>query len=224
MDDILRQQLAYYRARAHEYDESVQQTGRAAGPNIPGLDQEWAYLIQALHSLSPCEQILELACGTGIWTQELLRVGSSITALDAAPEMLDINRAKLANPCVQYQQADLFDWAPDRTYDLVFFAFWLSHVPPALLNDFLSKVAAAVQPGGRLFIVDEPAGGRHLSGPAEAGNYQTRKLQNGNVFRIVKAYYDPTALTAQLRQLGFSRLEPWTGDYFFYLTGIKTSI
>jgi len=221
-NDILREQLAYYRARAQEYDESVQQTGRFVGHDIPGLDQEWDRLTQAVRSLSPCEQVLELACGTGIWTQELLQVGTRITALDGAPEMLGINRKKLANSRVRYQQKDLFEWTPHRAYDLVFFAFWLSHVPPALLDEFLSKVARAVRPGGRVFMLDEPSGGSQLSGPVEEGIYQTRAVYSGGTFRVVKAYYDSTLLEEKLRHYGFAQIESWKGMNFFYLTGTQT--
>ncbi len=221
MNDILHEQLAYYRARAQEYDESIQQTGCFAAPRIPGMDKEWDQLVQAVHSLPPCDQILELACGTGIWTQELVQVGSQITALDGAPEMLEINREKLANPRVRYQQTDLFDWTPDRAYDLVFFAFWLSHVPPALLDEFLIKVARAVRPGGRVFMLDEPSGGSQLSGPLEEGTYQTRAI-GGRMFKVIKVYCDPALLEEKLRHYGFAPIESWKGMNFFYLTGSQT--
>jgi demethylmenaquinone methyltransferase/2-methoxy-6-polyprenyl-1,4-benzoquinol methylase len=87
--------------------------------------------------MGPFEQVLELACGTGIWTQALLSIGREITAVDAAPEMLEINAWKVANTRVRYQCADLVTWEPDRQYDLVFCAFWLPHVPPNALDAFL---------------------------------------------------------------------------------------
>jgi 2-polyprenyl-3-methyl-5-hydroxy-6-metoxy-1,4-benzoquinol methylase len=40
-------------------------------------------------------------------------------------------------------------------YDLVFFANWLSHIPPQQLDAFLGIVARAVRPGGSLVIVDQ---------------------------------------------------------------------
>jgi ubiquinone/menaquinone biosynthesis C-methylase UbiE len=223
-DDILREQLAYYRARAQEYDESVQQTGRFATPEPQDqqIDAEWAQIVRALHALPPCDDVLELACGTGIWTQELLQVGKTITALDGAPEMLELNRAKIASPRVQYETADLFAWQPVREYDLVFFAFWLSHVPPEQLGSFLDKVAHATRPGGRVLIVDEPAGGNQLSGTAEADN-QTRTLHDGRSFQIVKVYYDPAEIQEQLHQRGFGNFEAIVGEYFFYLSGIRNS-
>jgi hypothetical protein len=95
-------------------------------------------------------------------------------------------------------------------------------VPPEQLSDFFEKVAHATRPGGRVFIVDEPASGSHLSGAAEADN-QTRTLDDGRSFQIVKVYYDPAAIQELLRQRGFTSFEMVVGEYFFYLSGIRNS-
>src|SRR5574341_2140180 len=146
MDDkTLQEQLEYYRARAQEFDESIQGTGRFASdaPLDPAVGQEYEQIQRAIRALPRAERALELACGTGIWTGDLLAVSESITALDGAPEMLDAHHAKYGDARIVYQQADLFEWEPDASYDLVFFAFWLSHVPPDELEGFLDKVAVA---------------------------------------------------------------------------------
>ena len=63
-----------------------------------------------------------------------------MTAVDASPEVLGINRARLREArreiSVRYVEADLFDWRPDAAYDAVFFEFWLSHVPPERFERF----------------------------------------------------------------------------------------
>ncbi|MCW5873310.1 MAG: class I SAM-dependent methyltransferase [Anaerolineales bacterium] len=220
-DDLFAQQLAYYNARAREYDESVNQTGRFAGPSDPAVAAEWAQIQQRIAQLPQVDRTLELACGTGMWTQELLAVSKHITALDGAPEMLATNQAKLNSPLVRYQQADLFAWQPESQYDLVFFAFWISHVPAERMPAFLQQAAAAVKPAGRIFIADEPAGGKQLSGPVENGEEQTRTLHSGESYRIVKVYHPPSEIQQQLAALGFGDFELWTGDYFFYLSATK---
>src|SRR5260370_37942501 len=114
---IFHEQLAYYRARAQEYDESTRETAELQGV--------FAHARELLQRRDPCEQVLELACGTGTWTQGLIDIGQEITAIDAAPEMLAIAQQKLRNTRVHYRQADLFEWEPEREYQLVFCANWL---------------------------------------------------------------------------------------------------
>src|SRR5262249_2075531 len=108
---ILHDQIAYYRKRAQEYDETTGQT--------EDLQQAFARARALLQQHAPFEQMLELACGTGTWTRALLPLGRELTAIDASPEMLALARQKVANAFVQFQQADLFQWQPTQQYDLV---------------------------------------------------------------------------------------------------------
>ncbi|HEV8635322.1 MAG TPA: class I SAM-dependent methyltransferase [Chloroflexota bacterium] len=184
----------------------------------PGRATPNGSALAALRALGPLEHVLELACGTGAWTRELLALAGRVTALDGAPEMLAIARANVPDRRVAFAQVDLFAWEPAERYDLVFFSFWLSHVPPEALPAFLDRVGWAVRPGGRVFVFDEPAGGRLLSGPTEDGLHQTRALADGRRFRIVKAYYEPRALRRELERRGFEAVEAVVGEAFFHLT------
>jgi len=223
VDEVIEDQLAYYRARAREYDQSLQgiSPAGAAAPGYEEANQEWLQIIHALRSLPPMNDVLELACGTGIWTQELLLLSCSITAIDGSPEMIEINRAKHRSARVEYQCMDLFAWEPERQYDLVFFAFWLSHVPPSHLHRFLDKVAQATNPGGKVFLIDEPKSGNNVSGPNTKGLYQQRTLRDGRSFRIVKVYYDPLKLEQELFKRGFQRESSMAGKSFFSLCATR---
>ena len=226
-EDILQQQIAYYRARAGEYDEWFYRLNRYdRGAEInQGWFDEAAVVMQALESLGPVEDALELACGTGIWTQELLKIAKRVTALDVAQEVLTINREKLKSPNVTYQQADLFTWQPDRQYDLVFFSFWLSHVPPDRLDSFLAMVSHALKPGGKLFLVDSTPdlGSSAKDSPRsdDQGIFQARKLNDGSRYTIIKVYYEPNDLQAKLVAAGFAVEVNKTDHYFIYASGVK---
>jgi len=52
-------------------------------------------LRRALGEFAPQGRVLELACGTGLWTGELVRYAERVVAVDAAPEVLEINRQRL---------------------------------------------------------------------------------------------------------------------------------
>lgn len=207
---ITDEQIEYYRARAEEYDEST-----------AGFADVFAPAKSILKELGQFDHILELACGTGFWTETLLQMGRKVTALDAAPEMLEIARKRLGEDHITYQQADLFHWEPAQEYDLVFFANWLSHVPPESLDDFLSKVRRAVRAGRHIAIVDQHAPSADDKSIAKADIYATRPLSDGRKFTIVKAFYDLEELEKKLERLGFEvRVNTFT-DTFFFLWGTK---
>lgn len=220
MDPILQGQLDYYRARAGEYDEWFYRKGRYN--HGEELNRQWfdeAATVRArLHAIGPVQTALEMACGTGIWTQELVKLAARVAALDGSPEMIAINAARVNSPKVTYQQVDLFSWQPGAPVDLVFFGFWLSHVPPDRLDAFLGTVLRAVRPGGKLFFVDsmpEPTStaSDHAAPDAE-DVYHTRKLNDGREFRVVKVFYDPPALQTRLAALGFEASVTSTENYF----------
>ena len=69
-------------------------------------------------------EVLELAAGTGVWTEQLLRLSERVTAVDAVAEVLELNRARTGG-AAEYLLADLFAWQPPRRFDVCFFGFWL---------------------------------------------------------------------------------------------------
>ena len=227
MSDLLQNQIEYYRVRAPEYDDWFYRRGRydQGEAHTGQWQREVQQIRDQLHSVSDIGHILELAPGTGIWTAELVQIGESVTALDASPEMISINRAKLGSDKVDYQLTDLFQYQPARQYDMVFFGFWLSHVPAAKLSCFLETVYAALKPGGRLFIVDSRAVdlSRNHTGSANLGDdLQRRVLNDGRQFDIVKIYYDPAELTEILRAHGFDIAVEMTDNFFIYADGRKS--
>ncbi|MGL5059712.1 MAG: class I SAM-dependent methyltransferase [Microcoleus sp.] len=227
MQKSLQEQVDYYRARASEYDEWFYRIDRYdRGMEI---NQRWfnevAVVKSSLHNIGKFASVLELACGTGIWTAELLQVGDTIDAFDAAPEVIEINRNKLHSDRVTYRQIDLFSWEPDREYDLVFFAFWLSHVPPNLVDEFLAKVYRSVRSGGQIFIADslfeETSSAKNHILENETSIHQNRKLNDGREFQVFKVYYQTDLLLEKLNRVGFKSEVKVTDNYFIYANGIK---
>jgi demethylmenaquinone methyltransferase/2-methoxy-6-polyprenyl-1,4-benzoquinol methylase len=206
MDDdaLLAEQLAYYRAGADQYDRQYAEV------------QELRMLLTLVDELPIAGDVLELACGTGQWTPGLAARARSVTAVDAAAEVLALARARTGSLNVRFLEADLFEWRPQRRYDTVFFAFWLSHVPPARLPGFWNTVAAALVPGGKaIFIDDGPAVAAEeevLAGqPAPAA---LRWLDDGSRHRVVKVFHDVRALTDDLTALGWSvRIRSMAGKF-----------
>jgi demethylmenaquinone methyltransferase/2-methoxy-6-polyprenyl-1,4-benzoquinol methylase len=112
--------------------------------------------------------------------------------------MIALNRARVGSPAVTYVQADVFAWTPPRaTFDVCFFGYWLSHVPADRFASFWSAVAAALRPGGRVFLVDS-----YHPGPLP-GDTQERELNDGRRFTVVKRFWQPAELTAEAAALGW---------------------
>ena len=224
---LLSEQLDYYRARAGEYDRWWQREGRfdrGADANRRWF-AEAAELERVLERFAPRGEVLELACGTGLWTRHLVRGADRVTAVDAAPEVLEINRARVADNRVRYIQADLFDWSPPpHAFDACVFAFWLSHVPDERFAPFWDTVRGALAPGGRVLFIDSARTDRSTAAdhvlPEGEQTTMTRRLDDGREFRIVKRFYEPVALVAELAALGWDCDAGTTGEFFIY--GVAT--
>jgi len=210
--DLVREQVAFYRRRAPEYDEWWQRTGPY--DHGPEDAREWAAQIDevegALASFGPTGNVLELAGGTGWWTQRLASVAGKLTVVDASRETLDLNRARVGRSDVDYRVADVFSWGPDESasFDVVFFSFWLSHVPLPLFVPFWDLVRRCLRPAGRVFFIDnrwDPTRDRpdpHIVGTET--DVQVRRLSDGSTHRVVKVFYEPAQLEDLLRPLGWT--------------------
>lgn len=222
---ILQDQIDYYRARAGEYDEWWFRTGRY--DRGPEFNAQWQTEVGAveraletwLAARGP-RAVLELACGTGLFTRRLAPRVAQLTAVDASPEVIAINRGRVAAANVEYVQADLFSWRPARRYDAVFFSFWLSHVPEERFAAFWNAVAAALAPGGVAYLIDsafDPAStAKDHAPPRRDAGVVTRKLNDGREFRIVKLFYRPDELRAKLATIGWRADIRQTEHYFIY--------
>jgi demethylmenaquinone methyltransferase/2-methoxy-6-polyprenyl-1,4-benzoquinol methylase len=229
--ELLAEQQRYYRARAPEYDAWWERRGRydrGADANARWF-AETRRLERELEQFAPRGRVLELACGTGLWTRQLVRHAQAVTALDGAQEMLALNRQRLRREpnaaAVEYLRADLFNWRPPQAaYDVCFFAFWLSHVPASRFRSFWELVASSLRPGGRVFFIDSArneasTASDHLL-PAPDDEIMQRRLDDGREFHIVKRFYDPPELERRLCDLGFEVDVRRTGEFFIYGMGV----
>jgi demethylmenaquinone methyltransferase/2-methoxy-6-polyprenyl-1,4-benzoquinol methylase len=209
-DRFIARQIAYYRARASEFDLSHHQPTRE--------------LRAALDEFAPRGKVLELACGTGIWTAEILRHPlDTLTCIDAAPEMLEIHAANISDPRVRRERHDLFGWEPDERYDAVIFAFWLSHVPPARFPEFWSAVEHALRPGGRVFFVDDDHRAEVTEEPIPEAEVPAvlRTLDDGTPHVAIKLFHEPQSLADDLGALGWAATVRSAGPRFLWGTATR---
>ncbi len=215
MNDVLAEQKRYYAARAPEYDDWWFRRGRYA--RDPERERRWlrdvADLEERLSAFAPRGDVLELAAGTGIWTRRLVPIADRVVSVDANAETLALNTR-----AAELVVADVFEWRPPRPFDLVFFSFWLSHVPEERFEEFWALVRRALRPEGRVFLVDSAAGDSTHLERGDSG-FERRQLTDGREFTIVKRYWSPDELADRVRAVGFELDLATTANGIFLVGG-----
>ena len=158
----------------------------------------------ALRSFGINGDALELADGTGWWTERLARTADRLTVLDAAPEALALNRQRVGREDVSFVVADLFDWRPERAYDVVFFSFLAVSRAKAPLQ-FLLEPCAGLTATNRSSVLHRQSPRRRGLQPSGWGDpyvveygsdLHRRRLGDGSEYLVVKVMYEPDELRA----------------------------
>jgi len=113
----------YYACRADEYEDIYYR-------DDPRRQKEQLEIQTALKEALKGANVLELACGTGYWTQFLSETAAKITATDFNREVLEIAKRKNFSCPVSLEIADAYhlSFIP-KTFSGGLVNFWLSHVP-----------------------------------------------------------------------------------------------
>jgi SAM-dependent methyltransferase len=153
------------------------------------------------------DEVLELAPGTGWLTGLLAPLASHIDAVDGSAEMLAALRARgLRN--LTGHHADLFTWSPVRRWPVIGFSNLLAHVPRSMLPQFLGRIDQALAAGGRVVALDVTPVERVIEEAwwSEGDtDVVRRRLPDGTAYRVVKHYWTPDELLAEIQPHG------WTG-------------
>lgn len=207
---LIDEQIAYYRARAGEYDRT------SPNPDDDPFAADANRVRDALRAFRPRGRVLELAAGTGQWTGLLAEHADELLATDASPEMLDLNAAKVGDPSVTYRVADAFSLEATHDHDVVFLGFFLSHVPLGQFGGFWGVVEGLLAPGGRVFFVDEATHGLWDEDWIDrSGGIVRRTLSGGASHRAVKVLWRPDELVRRLTVLGWSAAVHPAGPFYW---------
>jgi demethylmenaquinone methyltransferase/2-methoxy-6-polyprenyl-1,4-benzoquinol methylase len=234
IEQILDEQHRYYEDRAPEYDDVWYRRG-IYDLGVEGNArwfEETARLEAAVDELDVSGAVLELACGTGLFTRHLAPRARSMVAVDVAASALAINRDRVGDPRVQYVNADLYGWEPPagQRFDLIFFAFLVSHILPDRFEEFWDRLAGWLAPEGVVFFCDDVAGiEARRSDPGEPVDQgpdfaHRRRLQDGREYTIVKILYEPAELRERLAALGWQADIETTGEEFFHAVARRAAV
>ena len=182
---------AYYAARASAYDDVYRKPERQA--DLREIEQ-W------LPSVVAGGKLLEVACGTGYWTQLLAPAASAVVAIDSAVETLRIAEKRVRTGNVEFRVGDAYALPLGEGFDAAFAGFWFSHVPLERQREFLLELNAALRPGAKVVLLDNRFVQGSSSPIAEQdaiGNtYQIRKLGDGSTHRVLKNFPSEAQLRA----------------------------
>ena len=213
-DDLLAEQRSYYRARAPEYDEWWQRRGRfdRGEEQLLEWQRQVAVVDDALASFGATGSVLELAGGTGWWTERLARTADRLTVVDSSPEVLALNQERVGRSDVNYVVADLFDWQADSKYDagvLLLLAFarakgpiWRVLVPGSLMPHSLGPGVPHRQskrPSSQTRRAKDPFVVQVRHRPSPASSYATDRE-----YRVVSVMYEPGELQSLIEAEGWT--------------------
>jgi ubiquinone/menaquinone biosynthesis C-methylase UbiE len=180
--------IAYYAARAIEYENVYKR-------DDPGQQAEQTELADAMKETLAGRNVLEIACGTGYWTQYLAEAANSIVATDVVPAVLEVARQKDFDPDrVKFEIGDAYELsAIEGEFNGALAAFWLSHVSRTRIRGFLAELHARVLPGAMVFMCDNVyvpgLGGVLTEADRDGDTYKRRTLEDGTQHVVLKNYF-----------------------------------
>lgn len=189
----------YYARRATEYEQVYDKPER----------QEELHKLRMLASTAFAGlDVLELACGTGYWTQFIAQSAHSIVATDINSEVLNIAQSKARGPCpVQFKQENAFHLQRGpEPYSAVFAGFWWSHIPRKQVRPFLHRLNAVASEGAPVVLIDN----RFVAGSStplsrtnhEGDTYQVRRLSDGTEYEVLKNFPTESELRESVANIG----------------------
>jgi SAM-dependent methyltransferase len=175
----------YYNDRSSEYDQVYLKPERQA--DLRKLE----YLLE--HEFKGLN-VLEIACGTGYWTQFMARSARGILATDYNNQPIKIAQTRNFSKCsMEFVEADAYLLNNIREdFSGGFCGFWWSHIPKQKRQEFLKVFHSHLASGAKVIMLDN----RYVEGSStpilrrdDQGNtYQLRKLKDGSIYEIMKNF------------------------------------
>jgi len=202
----------YYAKRANEYERIYAK---------PERQEDLRTLREFVERTFRGKHVLEVACGTGYWTEVVAGSAASVTGVDINEEVLELARAKSLN--ARFERADVYSLPKfQQQFDAGLAAFWWSHIPKARLRDFLAQFHRAVAPGATIVFMDNvyvEGSSTPVSRTDPDGNtYQTRTLDDGSTHEVLKNFPSEAELRTAVGKSGMQMRVDfltyyWTASY-----------
>jgi len=194
------QTIEYYQKRAAEYDRIYLRDDPARQSELAAL---YALSLRTLAG----RRVLDLACGTGFWTQVVSGAAQSILGVDINPATLEIASHKKYLCPVRFVRGDMFHLPFGSCGgDGLLATFVLSHVRRQDIPHLAGITCRLVVPGSPIFLCDNnpvtEATTEVLWDVARINTYKKRRLENGEQYTILKNYFSREELDTVLAPWG----------------------
>jgi 2-polyprenyl-3-methyl-5-hydroxy-6-metoxy-1,4-benzoquinol methylase len=187
-DAIIGEMDRYYSDRVPYHDRYMGYAGNA------GMERLLAPLIGRVEMHLAGKDVLEIACGTGNWTQVVSRRARSVVATDLIEGYLELARKKhFEKDNVVFKAADAYTLDGIKgTFNAAFAADWWSHMPHSRIESFIAALHSKLRPGAKVVLLDmmrTPALDRWFSHVDGEGNtVQRRTLPNKKTYHVIKNF------------------------------------
>lgn len=119
---------------------------------IPAIFGQWPPVLLNAAQIKPGEDVLDVGCGTGVFSREAIKVvgpAGSVTGADLSESMLVV--AREICPTVRFEQCNVMDLPfADASFDAAVASFILMFVPDKAAG--LREMARVLRPNGRLIV------------------------------------------------------------------------
>lgn len=207
---------SYYRDRAKEYDKVYQ---------IPAEQEDLVKAAALFQQLFKNKSVLEIACGTGYWTEQIAKTADSILATDINESVIAIARTRDLKGTVQFEVADMYDLKMVKGFEGIFGGFIWSHILLQDLDKWLIKIKSLLVEHGEIVFIDSKpvAGTNHdksrISRTDQFGNtFQTRILENGTQYEVLKNFPAQDFLVQKLSSIA-ANIQYIELDHYWIVTG-----
>ena len=203
----------YYAQRAAEYELFYAK---------PERQVDLAAMKLAIGEAFPGRSVIEIACGTGWWSEHIASTAASLDAFDINEETLAIARTKAVDQKrTSFAIADAYSLPlPNKDYDGAFGGFWWSHVLKRDLPRFLEGLHRVLVPGAKVVFLDNlyvEGSSTPIARTDEHGDsWQARKLSDGSQHDVLKNFPTPAELEAAVAPYS-SDVRVKLYDYFWWL-------
>ncbi|MCC6371636.1 MAG: class I SAM-dependent methyltransferase [Bacteroidia bacterium] len=204
----------YYKLRANEYDQIYLK---------PERQDALAAAKLILKETFKNKHLLEVACGTGYWTEAMSQTAASVVGIDINQEVLEIAaRKNYAGVLPNFIAADIYHYAPTQLHNALFGGFIWSHIKLEETERFITTLLKMVEKNSVIVLMDNvyvEGSNLPITQSDENGNtYQTRKLSDGTTHQVLKNFPSESFLRnvfkEKLESINYIQL-----DYYWLLTG-----